>query len=111
MADKGLHEYVMSEVLQGIEGITSRAMFGGYGIYQHGVFFALIADGRLYFKVDETNKRKFENMGSSPFVYGMKGKQTVMSYYELPEQIMEDKDEIGMWVQESFDIAFKGKKK
>lgn len=36
------------------EGVTSRAMFGGYGIYRSGVMFALMSRDRLFLKPTET---------------------------------------------------------
>jgi len=42
--------YVIEDVLGDIPGITSRAMFGGYGIYRDGIIFSLIAFNQLYFK-------------------------------------------------------------
>jgi DNA transformation protein len=109
--DAGFHEYVMSEVFQDIPDIHSRSMFGGWGVYQDGVFFALISDGRLYFKVDSSNKADFEKAGSSPFVYEARGKKTTMSYYELPVEITEDLEEIPKWVERSVEVAKKSKKK
>jgi DNA transformation protein and related proteins len=106
------HEYVMNEVLNQMPGITSRAMFGGWGFYQDGLFFSLIAQDRLYFKVDESNKKDFEDAGSGPFVYDMpNGKTTTMNYYEVPETIMESRDEIADWVEKAVEVARKAKQK
>jgi len=105
-------EYVLSEVLAGIDGISSRAMFGGYGIYKDGVIFAIIADEQLYFKVDESNRKDYEQYGSHPFVYSQgKTKSTTMSYWELPADIQEDRHEIVEWVQKSYDVSLRQKKK
>lgn len=104
--DESFKDYVVTEVLGGIDGIIARSMFGGYGIYRHGIFFALIADGVLYFKVDDTNQIDFEKLGSKPFVYNSaKGKKMVMKYYELPEEIMENPEQIREWVEKSYQIA------
>ena len=105
-------EYVLSEVLADIDGISSRAMFGGYGIYKDGVIFAIIADEQLYFKVDETNRKDYEQYGSGPFVYSQgKTKSTTMSYWELPADIQEDRHEIAIWVDKSYKVSLSQKKK
>jgi len=39
--------------LECIGPVQSRCMFGGAGLYFDGLFFALIADDILYFKVDD----------------------------------------------------------
>ncbi len=51
-------EHVMGE-LSGISGISSRAMFGGAGIFSGGKMFALIYAGTLYFKVDRSNENEY----------------------------------------------------
>jgi DNA transformation protein len=47
-------EFVL-EQLGRVSRVTGKAMFGGVGIYAQGLFFALIAEDRLYFKVDDCN--------------------------------------------------------
>ena len=94
----------MHDVFLGVPDITSRAMFGGWGIYQSGVIFAMIAEDELYFKVDTNNRADFEARGSHPFVYTMpkpNGKTMAMSYWKLPEEIMENRDELKKWIAKS----------
>lgn len=55
-------DYVL-EQLAGLGPIRARKMFGGVGIYLHGLFFALIADEVLYFKVDDSNRPDYEAAG------------------------------------------------
>ena len=110
--DNSFHQYVMEEVFADFDDISSRAMFGGWGIYKDGLFFALIAEGVLYFKVDESNQKDFEKMSSKPFIYtGHKGKKVTMSYWELPADIMEDKIQLKGCIEKSLDAAKRSKKK
>jgi DNA transformation protein and related proteins len=100
----------MEELMGDMPGVTSRAMFGGWGIYKDGVIFAIIADGRLYFKVGSGNQQDFESRGSESFMYQMpNGKKTTMSYRELPEEIAENKNELVGWIDKS--VAEHKKKK
>lgn len=109
--DDGFHEYIL-EQLQGVEGITSRKMFGGVGIYKDGLIFGMIADGKLYFKVDELNQKDFEDHNMGPFTYTNKsGKAVSMSYYEVPEKIIEDRHDLRNWVQKSLFVSMREKKK
>ena len=105
-------EYILSEVLSNIDGISHRAMFGGYGIYKDGTIFAIIASDQLYFKVGESNRKDYEQYGSQPFVYSHgKHKSTTMSYWELPADILEDRHEIAMWIEKSYEVSRSQKKK
>jgi len=95
----GFHDYVVHDVLIDVPGITSRAMFGGYGIYQNGLIFAIIVGEKLYFKVDDANKNDYASRGMEPFRYTMpNGKPYEMSYWEVPEEIMENREEMHEWV-------------
>ena len=58
-------QFIMQK-LDSLGYVTSRAMFGGYGIFHEGLMFALIADDTLYFKVNESNRAMYEKAGSKP---------------------------------------------
>ena len=90
--DPSFHDYVLYDLFEGVEGVTSRKMFGGWGIYRDGIFFALISDGELYFKVGKNNQADFEEIGSHPFEYESRGKKITMRYWLVPEEIMEDRE-------------------
>jgi DNA transformation protein and related proteins len=109
VSSKGFLDFVL-DCLSHLEGISSRAMFGGYGLYQHGVIFAMIANDTLYLKVDDSNRADFEKYDSKPFTYERDGKKKAMSYYELPADILEDQDQIGHWVEKSYQLSYKKKK-
>jgi DNA transformation protein and related proteins len=83
-------------------------MFGGVGIYSGQLFFALIADDVLYFKVDESTRPDFEARGMEPFrPFGEDG--GTMKYYQLPEDVLEDPEELRPWAEKAVAIA--GQKK
>ncbi len=105
------HEFVMGDLFLETPNIISKKMFGGYGIYKGGVIFAIIADGELYFKVGESNKADYETRGSSPFTYKMpNGKPFEMSYWKLPEEIMEDREALSEWVEKAVAASKASKK-
>ncbi len=106
------HDYIIHDVMGHIAGINSRAMFGGYGLYQYATIFGIIVNSVLYFKVDETNKQKFEEYGSKAFSYTSKnGKSGTMSYFEVPEAIMESPALLALWIDESVKISLTSKEK
>lgn len=109
--DQSFHDYVIHDLFAGFPGIHSRAMFGGWGIYKDGIIFAIIADGALYFKVDETNRTDFEQRGSQPFVYSQGNhKSTTMSYWLVPESVMDDKEDLRQWIERSVGISWNAKR-
>lgn len=111
MGDKSFHDYVLSDLFSEFRGITSKSMFGGYGFYKDGKIFGMIAGGRLYFKVGDTNRRDYEKYGSKPFNYtGHKGKTYEMSYWEVPEDIFENREELEIWVGKAVNESMRKKK-
>ena len=109
--DTTFHDYVVHDVLVSLPGISSRAMFGGWGIYQFGVIFAIIIDGELYFKADAANQPDFESIGSRPFIYEREGKGPVsMSYWLVPEEVLEDRNLVNDWVKKAVAASKKSKR-
>ena len=110
MRDNSYHEYVMSDLLGDVSGVTSRAMFGGWGIYRNGVIFGIIVAGELYFKVDDSNRARYEQAESRQFVYAKSdGKPLTMPYWLVPAEVMEDKEKLYDYMEES--IVVSGRKK
>ena len=103
---------MLNDLFSDVDGITSKSMFGGYGYYKNGVIFGMIANGKLYFKVNEESKTEYAKYNSQPFIYhGKSGKQVSMGYWELPADIMEDKDELHDWIDKAYHVSLASKKK
>jgi len=87
-----------------VSGLRFRNMFGGVGIYQGSLFFALLAGDQLYFKVGDSNRADFEALGSQPFrPFGDDG--PVMQYYEVPLELLETPGRIQTWIEGSLTVA------
>ena len=55
--------YIEDQLGGAAQGIVTRKMFGEYGIYFNGIFFALICDNALYIKPTETGKNMLDARG------------------------------------------------
>ena len=84
--------------------VTVKAMFGGVGLYCQGLFFGLIDDDTLYLKVDDATRADFEAIGSTPFQPYGDGSH-VMQYYELPAELLEDREAVRPWVERALGAA------
>lgn len=89
--------------------VKIRSMFGGGGIFYQDVMFAIIANDRLYFKADDGNRADFEDAGMMPFTYEARGKTATMSYWELPDRLYDDAEELTVWAQRAFAAAKRSK--
>lgn len=104
-------EYVVKDLLAEVKGVTSRAMFGGFGLYKDGVIFGILVDDEVYFKVGDSNRKKYEEAKSRPFTYkNARGKAIAMSYWEVPADVLEDREAIARWAEESCKISRRSKK-
>jgi DNA transformation protein and related proteins len=102
-------EFVLEQLGRVAPAVTSRAMFGGVGVYSGGLFFALLAGETIYLKVDDTNRPDFEAVGMGPF-RPFEGDKHAMGYYELPADLLEDADALRPWVEKAIDVARRSRK-
>jgi DNA transformation protein and related proteins len=98
------------EALARVAPVTSRAMFGGVGIYSDGLFFALLDDDAAYLKVDDSNRGDFEAAGMGPFrPAGEHG--GAMQYFELPAELLEDAERLRPWVEKAVEVARRARRR
>ncbi len=95
----------VEDQLKDLPDIRSRAMFGGHGLYQGNVFFAIVHKGRLYFKTNPTTAQRYIQHGMQPF--RPNPKQTLMRYYEVPVDVIEDDDKLASWAREALESGLK----
>ena len=99
-------DYVVRDLLGGVEGVRARAMFGGHGVYKDDTFFAIVVGDELYYKADASTRKDYERHGSEPFSYSRKDKKAVtMSYWKLPVEVMDDRQEFLEWTEKAVRVA------
>ena len=96
-------EYVMDQ-LECCGPVVSKRMFGGIGLYSDALFFGLIDDDILYFKVDDLTRPGYLSAKSKPFDPYKDGNAS-MSYYSIPAEVLEDTDELKLWAAASVEAA------
>jgi DNA transformation protein len=96
--------FVLDQLGRVAPAVSGRSMFGGVGIYTGDLFFALIGNDTLYFKVDASNRPDFEAVGMGPFrPFGEGGE--VMQYYEIPPDVLDEPEALRAWVEKAIDVA------
>ncbi len=91
------------DLLAPLGDISSRSMFGGHGLYWNGTIFGITFQERLYLKVDEGNRPDFERRGMGPF--RPNERQTLKSYFEVPQDVLDDPEALLSWVKEAIRAA------
>lgn len=88
--------------------IEIKRMFGGAAVYSHGLIFALLDDGVVWLKADETHAPRLQAAGARQFTYPTKdGATMTMAYWSLPESALDDADEAVSWARQSIDVALR----
>ena len=92
--------------------ISTRAMFGGHGVYFDGLIIGIVIDDALYLKADAQSRARFEDAGCAPFVYRFDPGRSqqppiTMSYWSLPEDAMESPQAMLPWAQLAFEAALR----
>ena len=94
------------DLFAGFGPVALRRMFSGFGISADGTNFALALRGGLYLRADEQTIARFEAEGSKPFSYLTRAKTvTVASYWQLPERLYDDPDDLTNWARASLAAA------
>jgi DNA transformation protein len=99
------------DMMQTIGPVYSKRMFGGHGIFLEGLMFALIADSVLYLKADKESEGDFTERDLEPFTYNKKGKLMKMSYYQAPEEALEDGEIMNEWGNKGYSAALRAASK
>ena len=98
------------ETMREFGAVTAKQMFGGWGLYHDGAFFAIIVGDALYLKVDDDNRAEFEAAGLESFVYVTKdGDRIAMSYYQAPPEALESPAAMTEWARSGYAAALRAK--
>jgi len=105
-SNKEFTNYIV-DLMQSIGPVYAKRMFGGYGLFLDGLMFALINDDLLYLKADAKNKVNFIKHNLGAFSYIKKGKVCSLSYFQSPEDALEDSDIMHSWAEASYNAALR----
>ncbi len=104
---KEFGEHIL-DMLEPLGALTLKRLFGGACINYGDATFALMFDDTVYFRVDDKNIERFKAAGSEPFTYVARGKDVVVgSYYLLPDEALDDSDEMLDWARGALDAGLK----
>lgn len=92
------------ETLNTVGDVTSRSMFGGFGVFESGAMFAIVdSTARLYFRADDSTRGRYEAAGSA--------QHRPMPYFEVPAEVAVDETALIEWASEAAQVAHANKKK
>ena len=93
--------------MQTLGAVHAKRMFGGHGIFLQGLMFGLIADSVLYLKADKALEKDFIVQGLEAFHYYKKNKLFKLSYYQAPEEALENDQVMFEWATKAYQAALR----
>jgi DNA transformation protein len=104
MRDESFKAFVMDQ-LGALPDLSAKAMFGGYGYYQGERFFGILMAGRLYFRTDEQTRSAYVERGMGPFIYEKARRTTTINYFEVPPEVLEDREQLVEWAKRAINAT------
>ena len=98
MTADSFRDFVL-EQLASLDGLRCKRMFGGYGLYCGEPFFAIVYDGRLYFKMHPDTLPDY--LSRHCVVFAPSEKQVLKNYREVPADILEDAEQLVAWARKA----------
>ena len=99
------------ETLRVLGPVDARRMFGAWGLYHRGAFFALVSQGTLYLKTDDRNRAGFDALGLEPFSFVKSGETIVTGYRAAPDEALEDPRVMAKWARGAYEAALRKRAK
>ena len=80
-----------------IGDITSKPMFGGYGIFHDGAMFGIVKGNGLFLKVGDSNRPDYEKAASVQY--------KPMPYFRVPANVISKAPNLLEWALASIKVA------
>ncbi|MDB5489730.1 MAG: hypothetical protein JWQ58_3445 [Reyranella sp.] len=105
VASDGFAEF-LREQLAPLGRITMRRMFGKTGVFCNGLMLGMVNDDTLYLRVDDQNRALFQEAEAAPSLsYVKKGVAIDLSYWPIPERLLDEPDEFLTWARAALAAA------
>ncbi len=107
-ADAGLVAWLL-EALAPLGGVAAKRMFGGHGLFQHGLMFALVARDAAWFRADAVTEPEYRAAGCGPFEYQRAGRTVALAYWQVPAAVLDDPEALCAWARLATAAAARAK--
>jgi DNA transformation protein len=96
----------LCEQLAPLGCVTLRRMFGKHGVFCDGVMLGMVRDNTLYFRVDDSNRAFFREAAAfPPLNYEKKGELIDLAFWQAPERLLDEPDELVAWARAALAAA------
>ena len=96
----------LREQLAPLGRVTTRRMFGKTGVFCNGLMLGMVTNDTLYFRVDDQNRAVFKEAEAiPPLNYAKKGRTIDLSFWRVPERLLDEPDEFVAWARAALAAA------
>jgi len=89
--------------LASLGDVTTKKMFGGYGVFADGVMFVIVdSAGDAFLRADDSTSGAYEEVGSP--------RHSRMPYWQVPDAVLNDDRKLIEWATAARDVAKAAKK-
>jgi DNA transformation protein len=92
------------ESMSHVAPVSFRRIFNGYGIYHHGVQFAIVINDRLYFRADDYSRSLYTAKHMTPFQPSSIG-ASESNFFQLPDDVLTHPAELIFWMRIAVEAA------
>ena len=92
------------ESMSHVAPVSYRRIFNGYGIYHHGVQFAIVINDRLYFRADDYARSLYTAKHMTPFLPSTIGRGE-SNFFQLPDEVLTHPAELIFWMRIAVEAA------
>lgn len=100
----------LTELFEPFGTVTARKMFGAHGLFHDGLMIGLVANDVLYLKADAELAPRFTARGLPAFTYEKSGKTTNLSFFQAPEEILDDPQLASSWARDAYQAALRSRR-
>ncbi len=84
--------------LAALGNVTTKKMFGGHGVFEDGIMFALVdSQGTPYLRADDATSSTFEQAGAQ--------RHGKMPYWTIPSPVLDDERTLVEWADRALGTA------
>jgi len=96
----------LREQLAPLGHITMRRMFGKTGVFCDVVMLGMVTENTLYVRVDDQNRERLKEAETSPPLnYAKQGSLIDLSFWQVPERLLDEPDELVSWAEAGLAAA------
>lgn len=90
--------------LSQVASVNYKQIFTGVGVYYQGHLFALVADNRLYFRVDESSVAAYHER-AMPALKPQAAHLPGSHFYQLPDEVLHNPAELLYWMRAAVEAS------